>query len=395
VTGSSFGWPRNAQEYTTLKYDSEGNQLWSARYHYPLYQGDEPIALALAADGNVYVTGKACTESRIKGACTRYAYGTIKYDSQGQLLWATLYHAAGGDSLPLAIAVDAAGNAYVTGSCSFLPYPYPNPGSDYVTVKYDNNGNVVWVARYHGGKSRSLDGATAIAIDAQGNAYVTGGTGSGDPDRQYATIKYDTDGNELWVAQYPGRGGTALARDADGNVYVTGLTLYPSYNYLTIKYDSEGTEVWVARYETPERGTVYALAPDSAGNVYVTGGMGGQYATVKYDSKGNELWAARYHGPGPNGDVAFSIAIDGKDNAYVTGASSAIGGLWRTDYATIKYDPGGNEVWVARYHGLEDYADTAWRLALDAVGNVCVTGYSYFRSDFGRDAQFTTIKYSQ
>ncbi len=274
VTGSSFGSTHNVSEYATIKYDSEGNQLWLARYHFRFNYGDEPVALALDAGGNAYVTGKACTAAAIKGACTKYAYGTIKYDPQGQLLWAAEYQAAGGDGLALAIAVDAAGNSYVTGSCRFLPYPYPPGGSDYSTIKYDTDGNVVWTARYHGGPSTSLDGATAIAVDIQGNAYVTGGIGSGDRDVQYATIKYDADGSEVWVAHHPGRGGTALARDADGNVYVTGLTLYPFYNYLTIKYDPEGTEVWVAQYGT-ETGTPHALAPDSAGNIYVTGDIGG------------------------------------------------------------------------------------------------------------------------
>lgn len=51
VTGTSFGSPRSYSEYATLKYDSEGNQLWLARYHYPLYAGDEAKALAVDADG--------------------------------------------------------------------------------------------------------------------------------------------------------------------------------------------------------------------------------------------------------------------------------------------------------------------------------------------------------
>ncbi len=246
----------------------------------------------------------------------------------------------------------------------------------------------MWAVRYHG-PSRSLDGAYAIALDAQGNVYVTGGSGD-DSERNHATIKYDADGNEIWVARYPGRGGTALALDVEGNIYVTGVTLYPSYDYLTVKYDSEGTEVWVARHDG-ERGGARDLAVDSAGNVYSAGAIADDYGTVKYDSKGNEVWVARYHGPGSCCDAVARIAIDGQDNVYVTGRSAGVGR--RSDYATIKYDPQGNEVWVARYGGPVDGSDAPWALALDAKGNVYVTGRSYGTATY--DAEFATIKYSQ
>jgi hypothetical protein len=235
-----------------------------------------------------------------------------------------------------------------------------------------------------------LDEATAISLDAQGNAYVTGRSPEG-ADRNYATIKYDTDGNEVWVARHPGAGGIALALDVAGNVYVTGSIDTSIGGYLTIKYDLEGTEVWVATYESGVTRAA-ALGTDSEGNVYVTGQSAREFATVKYDSNGNEVWVARYHGPADS--YPYRIAVDGRDNVYVTGASSGV--FPRSDYATIKYDPEGNEVWVANYHGPVDYYDGAWDLALDAEGNVYVTGTSYFRNIYGGlDAEFATIKYSQ
>jgi len=103
-------------------------------------------------------------------------------------------------------------------------------------------------------------------------------------------------------------------------------------------------EAWVARYNGPGNGTDYAtaLAVDSQGNVYVTGvsegsGTGRDYATIKYDANGTQLWVRRYNGPGNGWDDAFALAVDRQGNVYVTGWS--IGSGTGDDYATIKYVP--------------------------------------------------------
>ena len=79
-----------------------------------------------------------------------------------------------------------------------------------------------WVARYDGpGEQR--DEGVALAVDEAGNVYVTGESESADPqDSDYATVKYGADGEELWVRRYDGPGGredraTALALDGLGN----------------------------------------------------------------------------------------------------------------------------------------------------------------------------------
>ena len=87
--------------------------------------------------------------------------------------------------------------------------------------------------------------------------------------------------------------------------------------------------------------TLLALVLDSDRNVYVTGwsygvGTGTDYATVKYDPDGNEIWVTRYDGPPHENDASNAIAIDSKGNVYVTGYSPNFGS-W--DYATIKYSP--------------------------------------------------------
>jgi len=293
------------------------------------------------------------------------------------------------------IAVDSAGNVYVTGSSAnsetFNDY-------DYATIKYDPAGNELWVARYNG-PGDGPDVIYDLVIDSFGNLYVTGFS-RGVVVSNFATIKYDSNGKELWVARSNDNGyGMAVTLDSQGNVYVAGYEKTDSiyFDYMVIKYDSAGNELWVARYNGPANLDDFAnsIAVDSVGNVYVTGRsrnsltIGDEdYATVKYDPNGNELWVVRYNGPGNLLDNAISLAIDGLGNVCVTGQSRGIG--TNGDIATIKYDPAGNELWVARYNGTANGPDTAYDLVIDSLGNVYVTGSS---SGGITSMDYVTIKY--
>src|SRR5262249_10866134 len=146
------------------------------------------------------------------------------------------------------------------------------------------------------------------------------------------------DGKEIWVARYSGglnRGAVAnaIASDAEGNVYVTGystgMITGRDYDYATIKNDSDGKEIWVALYTATmdRRNIASAIALDADGNVYVTGGSWGgvssqeDYATIKYNSDGKQIWLARYNGPASGVDVTYAIAVDAIGHVYVTGLS--------------------------------------------------------------------------
>src|SRR6266496_3887063 len=189
-----------------------------------------------------------------------------------------------------------------------------------------------WVARYNGPGNLD-DGAHAIVGDSSGNVYVTGGSHGSGTDLDYATIMYNSAGQQQWVARFNGPANgwdraAAIVRDSSGNVYVTGQStgLGTGFDYATIKYDSAGQEQWVSRHSASALSDLArAIAVDSSGNVYVTGrswGPGGgfpDYVTVKYDSAGQELWVAHYNGPGNGQDEAHAIAIDSSGNIYVTG----------------------------------------------------------------------------
>ena len=114
-------------------------------------------------------------------------------------------------------------------------------GYDYATIKYTSAGDSLWV-RWYDGPGNSLDGATALAVDGSGNVYVTGYSYGPGTDYDYATIKYTSAGDSLWVRRYNGPGNyydyaTALAVDGSGNVYVTGYSQGGNGDiYTTIKY---------------------------------------------------------------------------------------------------------------------------------------------------------------
>jgi hypothetical protein len=267
---------------------------------------------------------------------------TIKYDSAGQQEWVVRYNGPANDNdWGTGIAVDKSDNVYVTGG-SVVAGIF----SEYITIKYDSAGREQWVARYHG-TGNGNDTAAALAIDSSGNIYVTGSSFNSNNNFDCVTIKYDPVGQETWVARYDGPIhlddlGYAIAIDNSDNVSVTGAgqVSFSEFNYLTIRYNSAGQEQWVAQSEAG--GYAVAVATDSSGSTYITG-TGGvttpDYATVKYDALGQEQWVAQYNGPGNGADNANAIAVDGSGNVYVTG-TSLTSQPFNSDCVTIKYAQG-------------------------------------------------------
>src|SRR4029434_10531629 len=188
-----------------------------------------------------YVTGYNVETS------TGFDIVTIKYSPGGVELWVRRYDSGNGEDVPAAIACDASG-IYVTGRSN----------SGFTTIKYDFDGDEQWVKTYTGGVGS--DAAAALILDAAGNVYVTGPSDGSGTNADYATIKYDAAGNEQWVRRYDGPESVfaqdydrpaAIAVDVNGNVFVTGNS---SDDFGTVKYDPAGTELWVGRYTGPNTG---------------------------------------------------------------------------------------------------------------------------------------------
>jgi hypothetical protein len=253
---------------------------------------------------------------------------------------------------------------------------------DYAIVKYNSSGQLLWVRRYNGTGSRE-DRFSALAVDRQGNAYLTGSSFDSGVDWDFVTVKYDANGNQVWIRRYNRLGNSndyarAIAVDGYGNVYVTGASTGSGtgYDYATVKYDANGNQVWIRRYNglNNRDDNAHAIAVDSHGNVYVVGAADGGCTMVKYDSHGNELWIVRHQSLSPH----QMMVDDDQGSVYVMGSS--VGGS-----TVVRYDSNGSELWTVYRPQVEARA-----LAIDAQGNVYVTGWArQYNSDY------VTIKYEQ
>ena len=322
--------------------------------------------------------------------------------------WYDLYQGFGGNGYDEAnaIAVDAAGNVYVAGQSGTLPSGPSCCNGDFVTIKYDANGNRLWVRRYDNG---GHDQANSIAVDQAGNVYVSGPSQGGATGYDIATVKYDANGNQQWVQRYngPGNGDDwsynhSLAVDRFGGVYVCGESpgVGTGLDFVTIKYDAAtGNRLWASRYNGPggttDRGK--ALVLDPFGNVYVTGysNAGGDFtadfALVKYNSSGVQQWVARTNFINQSHDRPYDLAIDRKGNVFVTGGTypAAQDGkpdnFCGSDLLTVKYSPTGQQLWAQSYNGPGNCDDYNPVIAVDRSGNAYVAGISYGSGPAGTD----------
>ncbi|MEO0004933.1 MAG: SBBP repeat-containing protein [candidate division WOR-3 bacterium] len=343
VTGGSADTSLFA-DIITLVYSTDGNLLWSKRFDSPSHGNDLGLVVVIDDGGNVYVAGYK------SGDTTGWDIAVLKYDFYGQLLWETGYQTADEDyAVDLALGMNndlfVAGNS---GNPYYLTW-------DYVTMRVDAaSGETLWTKRYNGPADED-DEAAGLVVDQQGNVYVTGGSVASASGADFTTLKYTGNGEQEWERRYNGPANgldraRAIAIDSEGNIYVTGYSQGETsdFDYATVKYDPSGNQEWVRRYDGEASGydEARAIATDRFGSVYVTGfstgtGTRNDYATVGYNASGNQVWVGRYDGPAGRMDEASAIAIDSADGVFVTGSSEGQGTGY--DLATIRYQAIGIE----------------------------------------------------
>jgi hypothetical protein len=244
------------------------------------------------------------------------------------------------------------------------------------------NGQVLeWAACYNG-PVNGWDTGLAITVDDSGYVYVTGA--SEGTNTTSATIKYSPTGSELWVRRFAFTGAD-LTLDDSNNLYVTG--------HLTVKMNPEGDTLWTR--EWPPFSGANRIEIDTEGNIYIGGSIlldsSFEYGLEKLAPDGSINWTKTYSGPANNTDRLNDIVLDSKGNVIVTGQSHGTGTHW--DYATVKYSPAGDILWVSRYNGPAPTfpGDYAYAVTVDANDNVYVTGWS---DGVNERAECFTIAYS-
>ena len=387
----------------TIKYDWEGNPQWIAKYASPSAASHLNTGTAIAIDyhDNIYIAGVCRGPWNLFEGAEEAKFCTLKYDYQGTLKWVTNIPWPFPQGHPAAIEVDNAGNVYVAG---YKKEWGPFPLLDYIVIKYDPDGNLLWYTFYDSPEQED-DKAFAMKINNSG-IYVTGCGG-----RYGTTVKFDADGNLIWADRYndiPEEKSsgcmTAMELDNAGNIYVTGRSQPAAasdgdFNYVTVKYNSNGIRLWAHEYDGGSHGrdSANALIVDSSsGDVYVTGNSEGpdhlfSYATIKYDTNGTQKWISRYDSTGKSGNIAEALAFSyNKNYVYVAGRSKGEGDA--SYITTIKYDTiTGNQLWESRYNPREcpDILIST-DAVMDSGGNVYVSGTSSHSDSF---FDFYTAKY--
>ena len=250
MTGQSFSSTTNV-DLTTIKYDSTGVQQWLNAFDRSNNSvGDVGFVIAVNDSNDVFVAGRSDS--------TRWDYTTIRYDTEGQRQWVATFNGLSSlDDQVLAIVIDDSSNSYVTGRSRGLDFD-----DDYVTIKYDSSGNERWMASFNG-EDNLDDRASSIVLDTLGNIYVTGTTTTRVEEigedfvnfTDIATVKYGPDGVEKWATTYAGS--AAVGPNSHGHPHEAAIKLYRKY--------STGSDKGNKVYRTDTKGTMKLTLKDGGG----------------------------------------------------------------------------------------------------------------------------------
>jgi hypothetical protein len=349
-------------------------QEWAAQYNSGSNGGDIGRKITIDNSGNIIVTGSS-------GTSFAYNYRTIKYDPMGQQIWTVNFAGVNiNHDEPSGIVHDNFDNIYICGTSGS---GFSN--SDYVIVKYSQDGQQVW-AKYYNGAAGYLDVASSMTLKDE-YLYVTGSSYTSNMNH-CVTLKYNLNGALIWSAidSVPSFSvGNDIAVNNQGDVCITGHWGAPGYSYgswFTILYDSNGVEQWRTDYYGPGNNynMGYKVKFDPNGNIVVAGftagvGTASDFCVIKYDHQGNMIWINNYNGPMSWSEEATCLAVDEYGYIYAAGWSDGVG--TGQDILVSRYSPGGTQQWVYRYTGPSYGDDNANDIVLDQSGTVYITGSTF------------------
>jgi len=409
VGGYSFREGHN-RDIIIVKMNTDGDTLCSFLYNGSQSDDDEIEAMAIDASGNVYATGYA------KNVGQKSDMITIKFDpSTCDTIWTRTYnYAANQSDKGISIVVDAAGNCYVTGRSDSNPLDTID-NDDIVTVKYDLNGNQVWLQRYNG-PGNLRDEPSRILLDNSGHVLVCGRAEKINDD-DFFLIKYSAaTGDSIWPTSSLYNGPFAnddraldMTIDAMDNIFVCGYSQTGSGNApddaAVVKFDSSGAPVSFFFFDGTGLGTDQALAitRDNLNQVYVAFRTDADpnplvanynYLTMKFDNDLNSLWAnpPQYNGPINSDDIPVAITTNAGGDIIVTGYSKndTLSGRTNVDWVTIRYNSLGVQSQILIYDGAFGGDDEPNAVALRG-SLLWVTGFSIGNGNNQKD--ITTLKF--
>ncbi|MCB0167132.1 MAG: SBBP repeat-containing protein, partial [Anaerolineae bacterium] len=348
---------------------------------------EDSRGVAVDGAGGVYVTGRTNSADfpTTPGAFDASANGSfdtyvVKLNPAGTALDYATYLGGAGDEASYGLAVDQAGQAYVSGSTSSADFPVTSGayqttiegGTDAFVVKVNATGTDLLYGTLFGGSS--TDQAHGLALDQAGAVYLTGFTTSADlpttPGVLQSTAggfndsfvaKFNADGSALLYGTYLGGDASdqawSIAVDSGGSAYLTGQTESTNFPVTPGAFQTQFRRLFVTKLNPSGSELIYstflggngfdeawAIAVDEAGQAYVAGDTSstnfpttpgafqptyhnggsvtreGDAFVVKFNAAGSDLMYGTYLG-GTDHDLGFALDIDAQGQAYVTGST--------------------------------------------------------------------------
>ncbi|MCB0726094.1 MAG: T9SS type A sorting domain-containing protein [Ignavibacteriae bacterium] len=245
-----------------------------------------------------------------------------------------------------------------------------------------------WISRYNG-PGNSYDIVANMGSDAAGNIFVYGSSNNPSSLFDFALIKYNSSGTELWSANYNGEANSTDQifkgyADPSGNSYVTGFTTNLNGNNIitTAKFDSSGNLKWIRYFNSAgyTNGFGQDITHDKNGNVIICGfirNASGNYdiVTLKYSNDGDETGSVIYNGAGNGDDLPVSVKADNLNNILITASSKENSN--GADILVLKYDHDLNFVWKKTFSGSVDSDNKASSSVMDDDNSIYVSGSIY------------------
>jgi len=310
------------KDFFLIKFDSAGNKLWSRQIGSVGVSIDRP-SITVDKSGLVFVAGT--TNGNLVGKMITGLQDLFisKFDMNGSMQWLQMRGITNQHTSATSVAVDSSGNVILAGdSCGGFDNITATGICDLLLLKYDTNGNKNWAQM--AGAVGAYTNVQSVALDVAGNSYVTGFTGGnydgitkpawGD---NMLLSKFDSNGAKQW-SKLLGGGfyayGNAIAVDSSGNAYVTGNTGNPidgntaigQMDLFLVKYDTDGNKKWSKQLGVNYSSTsANGIITDGVGaeNIYVVGSATGDVFTHVPNSSYNDA-------------EFFLIGIDSKTGEY-------------------------------------------------------------------------------